>query len=127
MRDYVNMKRNVFIGFLIGVVFSVVMILYQHVELFFYFNAAPYFIDTFFPKFVNVGLITFLYFIAFFSLLGYTLSLNCSKKYKILIFVIMVSLHCLLARFGGKALFQDLPEAISNAMPSVLLRNSNSE
>jgi hypothetical protein len=112
-------KRPIIMGAFLGLVLSLVLCFTQNIESMFYFSAAPYYIDSLVLESGGlVSIITFIYFIAIFSLLGYVFSLKLAKKFKLLAVIIIVILHCDLMQLGGETLFDGLPKAISNAFPS---------
>lgn len=114
-----NNKKPIMIGALLGLLLSGVLSFTQNIDAMFYFSSAPYYIDSLILGSEGlVSMVTFIYFITIFSLLGYIFSLKLAKKFKLLAVIVIVIFHCVLMRLGGKALFDGLPKAISNALPS---------
>lgn len=116
-----NNKKPIIIGALLGLVLSTVLCFTQNIEAMFYFSAAPLYIDSLLIGSEGlVSIVTFIYFIGIFSLLGYIFLLKLANKFKLLAVIVIVILHCVLLRLEGKVIFDGLPKAISNAFPSDL-------
>jgi hypothetical protein len=93
----------------IGLVLSVFLLFTQEIDVLFILSGAPFFLNSFsvnLPGLVNY--VTFIYFILFFTFLGYLVSFPINRMSLMISIFMMVILHLTLVYFGGKLLFGDL-------------------
>ncbi len=101
------------LGALIGLIVSLLLLALQDVEALFYLTAAPYYLDVITVNSGHlVSVITFIYFICIFSLLGYIFTKKISKTQLIVVFLVMLLAHITLAKLGSRDIFNGLWEAL---------------
>jgi hypothetical protein len=94
-----NNKKPIVISAFLGLVLSLVLCFTQNIESMLYFSGAPLYIDSFVLESEGlVSIITFIYFIGLFSLIGYLLSIELNKLYFILICISIIIIHLFLVR-----------------------------
>lgn len=96
-----------------GFLLTVILWLNQERDFAPYFLFAPYYIDSILFKADRfVSAVTFAYFIILFSLIGYFISKKDRLFCKILAVVLLILIHFLLAKLGGRLFFSGLLDAL---------------
>lgn len=110
-----NQNRPIIIGALIGLVVSIVLSFTQNVEAMLYLSGAPHYLDALTLKSDNlVSPVTYLYFIALFSSIGFLIARRLPKKIVAVAIVILIAAHIVLAWQGAHDIFDELPNALSS-------------
>ena len=105
----------IILGAISGLLFSIILMVCSGYDFSLYFLAAPYYLDA---NTVNTGKwisgLTFAYYTLLFSVIPYITILKKTIKFKVIVIVLMITIHTVLTLLGGRVVAYEMINAIKS-------------